>query len=125
MSRRVTTRFEEALFKLIVEKAANEKKTISETIAELAAASILSNENDEIGLLAKSIAELSSSLSSVQKEFQIHKETSQREFEMVLHTLILVNETSKRIFSKSEHEEAWNKCERIRNEYVKNDRISL
>lgn len=123
MSKRVTTRFSEPLLKLIVNKALKEKKTISETVAELAAASILSSENDDIHLLAKNLADLSSSFSFLKNEFEIHEVTSRREFQMILNGLILINEVAKRVLSPAEYEAAWVQYEKKQEEYTATNRI--
>lgn len=125
MTKRVTTRIDQPTLKLIVEKATNEKKTVSQTIAELAAESILSSENDEIGLLAKKLADLSSSFNSMQNEFRIHEVTFQREFQMTLNVLILINEIAKRVLSPAEYETAWVQYEKKQEEYTATNRIRL
>lgn len=125
MTKRVTTRIDQPTLKLIVEKATNEKKTVSQTIAELAAESILSSENDEIGLLAKNLADLSSSFNSMQNEFRIHEVTFQREFQMTLNVLILINEIAKRVLSPAEYEAAWVQYEKKHEEYTATNRIRL
>ncbi|HOS46314.1 MAG TPA: hypothetical protein PLG94_09975 [Smithellaceae bacterium] len=125
MFKRLTTRISEPILKLVVNKACSEKKPISDVIAEAVASAMTSSENDEILLLTKSVAELTSSLSSVQKEFLIHKEMSQREFQMILNVLIFLNEIAKRVLSKDEYEVAWDLYQTKQKEYSTTNRIHL
>lgn len=122
MTKRVTTRIDQLTLRLIVQKATNEKKTVSQTIAELVAASI---KNDEIGLMAKNIADLLSSFDYMQTEFHVHEVTSRREFQMTLNILILINEIAKRILSRVEYEAAWAEFETKQEEYIATNRIRI
>lgn len=122
MTQRVTTRLTEPVLTLIKAKASDAKKSVSESISELVSAAILSSENDKLDSFAKRITE---SLSGMQKEFQVHKEISQRQLQMILHILVLENEIAKHILPRDDYEKAWEKYQQKHDAYKTTGRISL
>jgi len=110
MTQRVTTRLTEPVLTLIKAKASDAKKSVSESISELVSAAILSSENDKLGM---------------QKEFQVHKEISQRQLQMILHILVLENEIAKHILPRDDYEKAWEKYQQKHDAYKTTGRISL